>query len=90
MYKHQPLKEARSIRLLKLATSTLDAHEAPLSCELAEVAIDSDPTYDALSYTWDAQKPEIPIKCNGEDMLVTQNCHAALLRLRRLQLCTLW
>lgn len=62
-----------TVRLLKLAPSAQpNDDEARLECELTEVALDCDsgsntntPSYEALSYSWDAQVPEVPVLCNG-------------------------
>lgn len=40
------------------------------------------PRYEALSYTWEDQKPSQPLKCNGSELLVTPNVEAALKHLR--------
>ena len=98
MYKHRPLLQARSIRLLKLAPSAQpNDDEARLECELTEVALDCDsgsntntPSYEALSYSWDAQVPEVPVLCNGRELLVTRNCNDAMRRLRALRAYDLW
>lgn len=90
MYKHKPLEGLRSIRLLNLAPSTHDDPELPLSCELTEVALDGKIVYEALSYSWDAQKLEFPIRCEGKELLITANCKAALLRLRSWSNRMLW
>ncbi|KKP07170.1 hypothetical protein THAR02_00706 [Trichoderma harzianum] len=64
--------------------------EDSLRCTLAEVALDSNPVYKALSYSWDAQTPSQPIECDGSTLLITQNCMAALRRLRSMGDLTLW
>lgn len=87
-YTHTPLTLARSIRLIHLEAA---AHLTDnLRCTLTEVALDSNPTYKALSYSWDAQTPSHPIECDGSTLLITQNCMAALRRLRSMDDLTLW
>ncbi|UKZ49207.1 hypothetical protein TrVGV298_003450 [Trichoderma virens] len=87
-YTHIPLTLPRSIRLIHLesAAQLTDA----LRCTLAEVALDSKPIYKALSYSWDAQTPSHPIECDGATLRITQNCMAALRRLRSMGDLTLW
>ncbi|KAL6794180.1 heterokaryon incompatibility domain-containing protein [Trichoderma sp. SZMC 28012] len=87
-YTHIPLTLTRSIRLIHLEAA---AHLTDnLRCTLTEVALDSNPTYKALSYSWDAQTPSHPIECDGATLLITQNCMAALRRLRSMDDLTLW
>ncbi|KAL7906018.1 heterokaryon incompatibility protein domain-containing protein [Trichoderma velutinum] len=87
-YTHIPLTLTRSIRLINLeATAHLTDD---LRCTLAEVALDSSPVYKALSYSWDAQTPSQPIECDGATLLITQNCMAAMRRLRSMGDLTLW
>ncbi|KAM6485223.1 heterokaryon incompatibility protein-domain-containing protein [Trichoderma sp. SZMC 28011] len=87
-YTHIPLTLTRSIRLIRLEAA---AHLTDdLRCTLAEVALDSNPVYKALSYSWDAQIPSHPIECDGATLLITQNCMAALRRLRSMDDLTLW
>ena len=68
----------------------LQQHQQPLEVELEEVSLDSSPSYEALSYTWDGQTPDRPIKCHGRTMKITKNCETALLRLRRKSDRRLW
>ncbi|KAL5095448.1 hypothetical protein Trisim1_000222 [Trichoderma cf. simile WF8] len=87
-YTHIPLTSTRSIRLIRLEAA---AHLTDdLRCTLTEVALDSNPVYKALSYSWDAQIPSHPIECDGATLLITQNCMAALRRLRSMDDLTLW
>lgn len=87
-YTHIPLTLSRSIRLIHLEAA---AHLTDgLRCTLTEVALDSSPVYKALSYSWDAQTPSHPIECDGATLLITQNCTAALRRLRSMGDLTLW
>jgi hypothetical protein len=81
-YQYKPLQHPQGIRLLhiKPASKAADIH---LSITLE--FLDQDPTYEALSYTWgDPRKTESAI-CNeaGNTLSITQNCDAALRRLRQ-------
>lgn len=87
-YTHTPLVLARSIRLIYLDASTQLSD--PLRCKLAEVSLAANPTYKALSYSWDAQTPSHPIECDGATLRITQNAMAALRRLRSMGDLTLW
>ena len=62
----------------------------PLELELKEVPLDSAQSYEALSYTWDGQAPDRPIKCHGRTLRITKNCERALLRLRKKSDRCLW
>lgn len=77
-----------------------------VSCDVFEVDLDSKPSFEALSYTWDLdpqwstfkfefvedkEKEERPILCNGKTHHVTMNLYHALTELRRQNLITpLW
>ncbi|KAL7939293.1 heterokaryon incompatibility domain-containing protein [Trichoderma chlorosporum] len=88
LYTHIPLTLPRSIRLIHLesAPQLTDA----LKCTLSEVDLNSAPFYKALSYSWDAQIPSHHIECNGATLHITQNCMAAMRRLRSMGDLTLW
>jgi len=70
----------RTIRILRLNPAPFSS-EAPVSGVLEDISLDR-ATYDALSYQWRRDKPAVPIRINDVQVLVTQNCHAALRRLR--------
>lgn len=84
-YRHTLLTSAESIRVIYLQPST--DFWSPLSCslavlELAQYTERQDAQYTALSYSWDAQTPDREVYCDGNTLLVTANCEAALRRLR--------
>lgn len=89
-YQHKPLGTASSIRVLDLLPSL--NQQAPIRCNIRHVELgSSDARYEALSYVWGARKGTVPITCDGQDLLVTPNCVAALIRLRRsFRKRTLW
>ncbi|KAI1366698.1 heterokaryon incompatibility protein-domain-containing protein [Xylaria arbuscula] len=89
-YHHEPLVTPSSIRLLDLLPSL--NQQALIRCKIRRVQLgNSDARYEALSYVWGARQGTVPITCNGQDLLVTPNCVAALTRLRRSSLKrTLW
>ncbi|KAF7900762.1 hypothetical protein EAE99_012257 [Botrytis elliptica] len=88
-HRHTRLQSPRSIRILKLLPSV--KQNAPIQCRLAELNIDKYTSndyetpgpYEALSYVWGSRCGSIPIECDGRALLVTENCHSALVRLRR-------
>ncbi|KAF7858758.1 uncharacterized protein EAF02_011082 [Botrytis sinoallii] len=88
-HRHTRLQSPRSIRILKLLPSV--KQNAPIQCRLAELDIDNYTSndyktpgpYEALSYVWGSRYGSIPIECDGKSLLVTENCHNALIRLRR-------
>ena len=82
-YKYSPLKVRESIRVLSIQPAAL--RESPLRCSLAEVPLQPVPRYAALSYAWDVPTPSRPIECDGQRLLITRNCEAALYQLRREQ-----
>jgi hypothetical protein len=47
-------------------------------------------TYQALSYTWGAVKPTVPILCNVQIFEVTKNLYETLLYLRHRGVSTIW
>jgi Heterokaryon incompatibility protein (HET) len=77
LYTYRPLP-SRSIRILRCLPKPKS-----LEIELLEVPLDSPPAYEALSYTWDGQEPNRPLKCDGKVLNVTENCHTALTKLRQ-------
>jgi Heterokaryon incompatibility protein (HET) len=97
------LSGTKLIRLLKIHDgSDIDV----VSCDVFEVDLDSKPSFEALSYTWDLdpqwstfkfdfvedkEREERPILCNGKTHHVTMNLYHALTELRRQKLQTpLW
>ena len=70
-----------SIRLLRL--SPYGNESAEIQCELVEYSL-QDPAdlYEALSYTWGGLHKPRSISINKQNFAVTENLHAALLRLR--------
>ena len=86
-YHHVPIPDSISFRVLKLSPTA----GITLNCEIITVSLVSPPSYEALSYAWDAQAPTHPITCNGKSLFITANCEAALRRLRpRFVPRTLW
>jgi hypothetical protein len=76
-----------SIRLLRLMPHGNESLErAEIQCELFEYTL-QDPgkgthLYEALSYTWGGSDKPRSISINKQKLAVTENLHAALLRLR--------
>lgn len=79
-YLYTPLIYFDSIRLLRLHGSPDEA--APLYCDLVECRLGEPSDYEAISYTWQGQKPSREVSCSGMTILVTENCEAALRRFR--------
>lgn len=79
---HTPLTSNDSIRVLDLLPA-LD-RRAPVRCRLREVALGrAGAKYEALSYVWGSPTGTRAITCDGRRLLVTPNCHDALVHLRR-------
>ena len=49
-----------------------------LKCTLKDVPLDSSPEYDAISYSWNNERPSVPIICNDKQLLITSSLHLAL------------
>ncbi|KAL8393711.1 hypothetical protein RB595_003449 [Gaeumannomyces hyphopodioides] len=84
-YNYVPLSSPRHTRVLFLEPS-LD-FAAPLCCRISETSLDNLPesgiaSYNALSYSWDAESPSSEVLCDGSALLVTPNCEAAMRRMR--------
>jgi hypothetical protein len=85
-FSHKPLKSDRHIRLISLLPGR---PTGALYCDLSEVSLDElafnhdQFCYNALSYTWDSQEPDMSVICQGQRLPVTRNCEAALRRLQR-------
>lgn len=87
-YQHQPLKHQSSIRLARLLPGTFNT---PVSIQLIEVSLENPPPYKALSYVWGSPVGNIPVSCHGQELLITENCVAALRRIRSgVRKCILW
>ena len=76
LYCYRQLPSPQSIRVLELYGSVEPTEE--LRCRLVEVSVDKPLPYEAISYAWEGQSPSCSITCNGESLLVTENCAAAL------------
>ncbi|KAI8945808.1 heterokaryon incompatibility protein-domain-containing protein [Xylaria longipes] len=89
-YKHEPLTSTSSIRVLDLLPSP--NRQAPIRCNIRQIELGTPgASYEALSYVWGARHGSVPINCNNRNLLVTPNCLAALVQLRRpLRKRTLW
>ncbi|KAL7938012.1 heterokaryon incompatibility domain-containing protein [Trichoderma chlorosporum] len=89
-YQYRPLSPEASTRIIELQPSY--EQEGPLRCNLQEINIESDPFYEALSYTWG--KPEFtePLTLDDEFVIhITPNLRDALLRFRsKLNVRRLW
>lgn len=87
-YQHKPFEDDRSIRLLYLQPGKFDDD---IKLRLKTVSLDNPPRYCALSYAWGPQPHEGPVYCDGKQIMVSENCVAALRRLRdRYRKKTLW
>lgn len=80
-FRHSALRNVQSARVLVLHPAI--SRDAPVECRLRAFKLSNPPRYEALSYTWDDQKPSRPIQYNGSKLLVTLNVEAALKQLRR-------
>jgi hypothetical protein len=74
-YKYIPLKLGgkgeliQEIRLLKLSQRALFTE---LRCSLINFSIHKAPSYEAISYTWGKERPEVKISMDGSILIVTR------------------
>ncbi|KAF9767705.1 hypothetical protein IL306_015090 [Fusarium sp. DS 682] len=84
MYTHRPLSPGRIIRILLLEPHHNPSE--PIRIKLQEISLPKDKNergaYEALSYVWGAPIGDQPIECDGDQLLITENCLAALQSLR--------
>jgi hypothetical protein len=86
---HSPLpRGARAIRLLDLHPAY--EKQAQIQCRIRDANLDDGPSYKALSYVWGNPEVAMPIIVNGGTYYVTENCHAALQRLRNTDQSCVW
>jgi hypothetical protein len=86
-FTYDPLIRSRGIRLLKIKPGF---EYEPIECELFEASLDDNPAYEALSYTWRADRKlddsskekERLILCNGKVLGVQENLYDALIEFR--------
>ncbi|KAK5651074.1 hypothetical protein OQA88_13711 [Cercophora sp. LCS_1] len=79
-YHHQPLLPGKHVRILLLYPN--GDIDAPIHCSLLQMSLDrlavNGPAYDAVSYVWGPDIRDHKVFCDGREILVTKNCHAAL------------
>ncbi|PVH84323.1 hypothetical protein DL98DRAFT_512693 [Cadophora sp. DSE1049] len=71
------------IRILDILPHGSDSPQALLKCEVRVVNLSDKPVYDALSYRWGDPGSRRCILVDDQEVFVTDNLHAALLRLRQ-------
>jgi hypothetical protein len=88
-YHHQPLPSQRSIRVFTICASR--DRKAPIIGSLSEVNLDSNPSFEALSYVWGNPDPAYAVTIIAQPaggteakstLQVTPNCLTALQALR--------
>ncbi|KAK7414425.1 hypothetical protein QQX98_006703 [Neonectria punicea] len=86
-FQYEPLDTAKSeIRLLDLLPD-----QDAIRCTIRHVSLPTSLKYEALSYCWGTMVRTVKITVNGDDLFITKNLHAALVRLRHKQrVKTLW
>lgn len=65
---------------------------APVQCRIRQMTFEkSCDKYEVLSYVWGTREGDRPITCEGRELLITPNCHDAIIHLRhRFRVRTLW
>ena len=78
-FNYQPLILPRTIRILTLYQGSGDT---PLEGSLTVESLDSDPSYEAVSYVWGTLGRSCHLSVEGEILSLTQSIHDALSRVR--------
>ncbi|KAH7398002.1 heterokaryon incompatibility protein-domain-containing protein [Cadophora sp. MPI-SDFR-AT-0126] len=71
------------IRILDILPCGSDNPQDLLKCEVRVVSLSDKPVYDALSYRWGDPESRRCILVDDREVYVTENLHAALIRLRQ-------
>jgi hypothetical protein len=80
-YSYRPVDS--SSRGFRLAILQPSAHfPEPITCNVAEVTLDSHPNYEALSYVWGDPTIQVTLQIEGASLKVTTNLELALRYLR--------
>jgi hypothetical protein len=88
-YQYEPLGSPRSIRVFHLEPAW--RRDSPIKGTLAELRLDDNPSFEALSYVWGTNTIKVSINVHGLLLEVTPNCLNALRGLRyRFTRRTLW
>jgi hypothetical protein len=74
-----PLIDGHIIRLIELQPGEPDDQ---VQLRLLVVELEFAPDYEAISYVWGDPNDTARIQCNGRDLFIPVNLHAALVRLR--------
>ncbi|KAL8836532.1 MAG: hypothetical protein Q9170_002887 [Blastenia crenularia] len=82
LFRYADLPE-HSFRLLSFEANP--ATHGSIKCKIENHSLASEPDYDALSYTWNAEKPTKTIICNGQHLLVTPSVCEALFIFQQLR-----
>lgn len=83
LYAQLPLDHPdKQIRLLQIEAPLSDSNDHNFSMEAHDLHDDVRPSYIAISYTWGALIPILPITINGCEMQVQFNCWYALWQMR--------
>lgn len=83
-FDYPPLRRPLPIRLLRIkGLSRLFTNpNGPLRTKLFEISLENPPSYEAISYTWDQQQADQPLRCNNKRLHVTANAISALKAVR--------
>jgi Heterokaryon incompatibility protein (HET) len=83
-FNYQPLQNPESLRLLKLQPGSETAED--INCELIEVPPDNPISYEAVSWTWGAEKWTKSVRINHKDQAfsfdISPNLASAMMALR--------
>ncbi|RSL53409.1 hypothetical protein CEP54_010391 [Fusarium duplospermum] len=77
-YRYKPLAKDE-IRLLEIQAGP---PSSPITVSIRHGSLRNPPKYRALSYVWGDATLQRPVKCNNQQVWVTENCYSALKRLR--------
>jgi Heterokaryon incompatibility protein (HET) len=79
-FEYQALHGTNSIRVIEVFPAL--KRDSPIVINLSEFTLNSSIEYEALSYTWDDQKPTRDITCNEKSLCVTESVFQAIRQLR--------
>ncbi|KAE9369094.1 HET-domain-containing protein [Stipitochalara longipes BDJ] len=82
-YQYHALSSPRSIRVLNVFSCPRILKGEQLQFKLEEVSLDTNPTFEALSYAWGENVFPCVLLCSSHTINITQNLHDALQHFRK-------
>jgi hypothetical protein len=82
-YQYRPLASLTSIRVLSLLPCRVSLQDKQLHCKLEEVSLESNPVFQALSYTWGENLFPCTLHYGSHTIQITQNLRDALVHFQQ-------